>query len=248
MAIANNPGIVDDAVQMVSARIVLTNAQAGDVLNVGNLPAGIDDAITTVPRSDHRDPDRRGITCRLPDGDPGGDVRQHLEQPGCGQPHHRGDGERRVHEQQRRRRPRSTSCLSTMPRRRTTTACTPTITTAPFILPEWALLANDTDGEGAALDVTALSAVNAAFTASLTTNPGSVTVTDTGTAGGTLHLHGERRLWCCECDRYGQRDGHPRHDWAINGNDGDNILIGDGGNSTLDRRPGRRPGLRRGWQ
>ena len=39
MAIANNPGIVEDAGQMVSARIVLTNAQAGDS-SVGNLPAG----------------------------------------------------------------------------------------------------------------------------------------------------------------------------------------------------------------
>ena len=28
------------------------------------------------------------------------------------------------------------------------------ITTAPIVLPEWALLANDTDGEGAALDIT----------------------------------------------------------------------------------------------
>ena len=28
-------------------------------------------------------------------------------------------------------------------------------TTAPIMLPEWALLANDTDGEGATLDITA---------------------------------------------------------------------------------------------
>ena len=48
VTIANNPSIVDDAVQMVSARIVLTNAQAGDNLNVGNLPAGIDEPVTTV--------------------------------------------------------------------------------------------------------------------------------------------------------------------------------------------------------
>ena len=40
-------------------------------------------------------------------------------------------------------------------------------TTAPFILPEWALLANDTDGEGAALDVTTINAVSG-LTASLT--------------------------------------------------------------------------------
>ena len=36
----NNPGIVDDAAQMVSARIVLTNAQAGDVLTSATFPRG----------------------------------------------------------------------------------------------------------------------------------------------------------------------------------------------------------------
>ena len=71
-----------------------------------------------------------------------------------------------------------------MPRAANNDSVSPTYTTAPFILPEWALLANDTDGEGAALDVTTINAVSG-LTASLTT-PGSVTVTDTGTAGGNF--------------------------------------------------------------
>jgi Ca2+-binding RTX toxin-like protein len=41
VAIASGPSIVDDTAQMASARIVLTNASAGDQLLVGGLPAGI---------------------------------------------------------------------------------------------------------------------------------------------------------------------------------------------------------------
>ena len=48
VVIASNPGITDDAAQMVSARIVLTNAQTGDSLDVGTLPAGITANVTTV--------------------------------------------------------------------------------------------------------------------------------------------------------------------------------------------------------
>ena len=51
VAIANNPGIVEDSGELVSARIVLTNAQAGDVLTAptdlpGNITRTID---TSVP-------------------------------------------------------------------------------------------------------------------------------------------------------------------------------------------------------
>ncbi|NRP20186.1 Hemolysin, chromosomal [Ensifer adhaerens] len=54
-----------------------------------------------------------------------------------------------------------------------------------IIIPEWAFLYNDTDPDSA-LDVTAVSAANGLTGVSLTTNPGSVTLTDptNGTAGG----------------------------------------------------------------
>jgi len=51
-----------------------------------------------------------------------------------------------------------------------------------FVVPEWVLLSNDVDPEGATLDVTGLSATG--LTATLGT--GSVSVTDTGTAGGSF--------------------------------------------------------------
>jgi len=46
--IASLPSITDDVAQMASARIVLTNASAGDQLVVGGLPAGIAGAIDTT--------------------------------------------------------------------------------------------------------------------------------------------------------------------------------------------------------
>ena len=48
------------------------------------------------------------------------------------------------------------------------------------------LLANDTDPDGPALDITAVSNANGLGNLSLATNPGSVTFTDTGTAGGSF--------------------------------------------------------------
>ncbi|MBB4004415.1 peroxidase family protein [Aurantimonas endophytica] len=48
VAIASGPSIADDAGQMASARIVLTNASVGDQLLVGALPAGIAAAVNTA--------------------------------------------------------------------------------------------------------------------------------------------------------------------------------------------------------
>ena len=45
--IANRPGITDDGTTLVSAKIVLTNAQLGDDLDIGALPAGISGVVDT---------------------------------------------------------------------------------------------------------------------------------------------------------------------------------------------------------
>jgi T1SS-143 domain-containing protein len=55
--------------------------------------------------------------------------------------------------------------------------------TSAFVVPEWALLQNDTDPNGQPLDVTALSS-NSGVSTSLATNPGSVTITDGSPATG----------------------------------------------------------------
>ena len=77
--------------------------------------------------------------------------------------------------------------------------------TGPIVIPEWVLLANDTDPRSDRSTSPAVSRANNSGLASLSlaTNPGSVTFTDTGTPGGTFtytvsdggtpqrHRHGE---------------------------------------------------------
>ncbi|WP_183901076.1 VCBS domain-containing protein, partial [Rhizobium metallidurans] len=55
-----------------------------------------------------------------------------------------------------------------------------------FVVPEWALLANDRDVDSSTLDVTATTS-NSSMTTSLLPNPGSVTVTDGVPSGGNFN-------------------------------------------------------------
>ena len=84
VAIAAGAVITDDGATIASARVVLTNASAGDVLSVaGGLPGGISSSVdTSVPGADHSEPDRHSLARQLPDGDPAGAVLQHLAEPG----------------------------------------------------------------------------------------------------------------------------------------------------------------------
>ena len=171
------------------------------------------DSMPLAPRSqrpDRRDPDGLGIPCRLPAGHPGGDVRQQLGQPGCRQPRHPGDGERRVHEQQRRHDHGQRGCRQRSLRTRATTSIITNITTGPIVVPEWVLLANDTrsrrSGAGhhrrqqrqrprqpVAGDQSRLRDLHGY-----------------GHGGWFLHLHRQRR-WHSQPHRHGQCHGHPRH-------------------------------------
>ncbi|MCY7280103.1 MAG: hypothetical protein LH610_04260 [Sphingomonas bacterium] len=60
------------------------------------------------------------------------------------------------------------------------------ISTGNIVVPEWALLKNDSDVDNAVLDITAVSAAVGVTGLSLVTNPGSVTLADDGTAGGSF--------------------------------------------------------------
>jgi Ca2+-binding RTX toxin-like protein len=103
--------------------------------------------------------------------------------------------------------------------------------TAPFVVPEWALLANDADPEGTALDVTAVAVVGNTLTSvSLTTNPGSVTVTDNAAANGTFNYTVSDGAATAGGQATVTRDVAG----AIDGNGGANILVGDGANSTFN--------------
>ncbi|MFN3720228.1 MAG: peroxidase family protein, partial [Rhizobium rhizophilum] len=57
------------------------------------------------------------------------------------------------------------------------------IAAGTIVVPEWVLLANDTDPDSV-LDITAVSAANGVADLSLLTNPGFVSLTDAGPAGG----------------------------------------------------------------
>ncbi|WP_262297610.1 peroxidase family protein [Microvirga sesbaniae] len=233
VAIANNPGIVEDTGVLVSARVVLTNAQAGDVLSAPtNLPGNITRTIdTSVPgqitviltgtetvanyqaaiqairfenTSENPSAIDRIVNVTVNDGFLNSNV--------------------------------ATTTVNVVPVNDAPVVSGDSVytnyTTAPFIIPEWALLANDTDAEGATLDVTALSAVNG-LTASLATNPGSVTLTDTGTAGGSFNYTASDGSGAANATATGSVTVNRDTTGAINGNGNDNILIGDGSNSTL---------------
>ena len=103
------------------------------------------------------------------------------------------------------------------------------ITTAPIVVPEWALLANDTDGDGAALDITAVSDANGLGVAGDQSR--LCHLHRYGHRGWYLHLHRQRRWPPPAPTRPTSR--HPRRE-PDQRNDSNNILIGDDADSTFD--------------
>ncbi|MGB3337873.1 MAG: peroxidase family protein, partial [Devosia sp.] len=183
VSVANQPGITDaDDTVLASARIVLTNAQLGDQLVAGTLPAGISAntiiaggqitinlvgsasladyqaAIQAVVFSNNSTTPAvvpRAVLVTVSDGLLESNV--------------------------------ATTTINVTPVDSPVNAVNDTIITnaAPgsaFDIPEWVLLANDVDVDDI-VDVTAVSAPNG-VTASL--NTGSVTVTDTGAPDGSF--------------------------------------------------------------
>lgn len=229
VAIANNPGIVDDAVQMLSARIVLTNAQADDELNIGTLPAGISanvatvagQIIVTLTGSASLAAYQRAIQAVTFDND--------SQNPVAGSRVIQVTVNDGILDSNVATTTINVIATNDPPNAQNDIVFT-NVTTGPFLIPEWALLANDTDLEGDTLDITAVSGNNA-FQASLTANPGFVTLTDIGNPGGTFS--------------YTASDGKGGSDTAtvnvtrdtngaVEGNQFDNILIGNAAGSTFD--------------
>ena len=112
------------------------------------------------------------------------------------------------------------------------------IANANFVVPEWALLANDVDPDGPNLDVTAVSNSNGLDNLSLATNPGSVTLSDTGGAGGSFNYtvsdHAAPTAGTDSANVSVVRDTTG----SIDGGNGNDILVGDGGASTFDGNTG----------
>jgi Ca2+-binding RTX toxin-like protein len=231
-AIADGPGIAEDSGEIVSARIVLTNAQAGDEFDVpNNLPGDIDSEIDTSVdgqitviltgaetllnyqnaiqqigfRNSSQDPSTvdRIIQVTVSDGVSDSNV--------------------------------ATTTINVAAVNDTPNASNDSIITniaGDFVLPEWALLTNDTDLDGPSLDITGVSENSSSFAVSLgsgntvnidrtttsnrtfayTVNDGSGSGNATDTANATISY-----------DTNG-----------INGGNGSEIIVGDGDGDTFD--------------
>lgn len=231
--IADAPRIVEDSGEIYSARIVLTNAQAGDQLEVpNNLPGDIDsDVDTSVPgqitviltgveslaayqaaiqaiefSNSSQDPSTldRIITVTVNDGLSDSNI--------------------------------ATTTVNVVAVDDPTNANNDSVITnisgtTNIVIPEWALLANDTDVDSE-LDITAVSGANSLSNLSLLTNPGSITFTDptTGQSGGSFTYTAMG-----DTDTDAATVSVTRDTTAtVDGTTGDNILVGSSGASTFD--------------
>jgi hypothetical protein len=102
-----------------------------------------------------------------------------------------------------------------------------------FVIPEWAFLANDSDPDSA-LDITAVSNSNGLGNLSLSTNPGSITLSDTGSANGsfTYTAGGDTANVAVVLDT-GTMNGNSSSEVIVDGAGVNNTLSGSGGNDII---------------
>ena len=236
VAIANNPGVTDGTgTTLYSAKIVLTNAQASDALSISGLNGtGITSSISTstagvitlnlmgaaslaayqtaigavrfTNNSDNPDPQPRLIEVTVNDGLSDSNV--------------------------------ATTTVTVNAVNDPMVANNDRVVTnyganEAFAVKEWAFLANDTDPDSP-LDITAVSNTNS-LTASLVTNPGAITITDTGSSGGSFIYTGtgsDTASVDVVRDNNGSIDGGNNNDIIV-GNAGNSILVGGGGRDIL---------------
>ncbi|RDI61746.1 peroxidase family protein, partial [Microvirga subterranea] len=235
VAIASNPGITDDTAQLSSARIVLTNAKAGDELLVGTLPAGITRVIDTSVTGQiivtltgaaslaAYQAAIQSVSFRNTSQQP--DVQDRIVQVSVNDGFLNSNIATTIV---------NVAAVNDAPSANNDSVFT-NYTTTPFILPEWVLLANDTDADGSPLDITAVALPNNSglTSVSLATNPGSVTVTDNATGGGTFTYTANDGSGAANATDTATVTINRDTTGTLEGNNGDNILIGDGGNTTL---------------
>jgi len=185
VAIALAPVITDDGTTLASARVVLTNASAGDVLSAAGLPAGITASVDTsvagqitlnltgtssianyrtaiqqvryVNNSDNPSTAARTIQVTVNDGLLTSAVATTTV---------------------------SVTASNDVPAANNDTIITNALAGENFAISHAALLANDADPEGAALTITGVSTPNGVSAPVL--GAGIITLNDTGAAGGTF--------------------------------------------------------------
>ena len=191
VAIAAGARITDDGTTINSARVVLSNASDGDVLTVlGGLPGGISSSVDTTVAGQ--------ITLNLTGTTSLANYQTAIQQ---------------VRFSSNSQNPATmartllvtvndgllTSAVATATVNVTAVNDTPSAVNdtvisnvannTAFVVPEWVLLANDTDVDGNVLDITSVTGVNGLTSAVLGT--GTITVTDSNTTGRVVHLYGE---------------------------------------------------------
>jgi VCBS repeat-containing protein len=101
-----------------------------------------------------------------------------------------------------------------------------------YKIPDWALLANDTDPDGTALNLTAITASSEFASIDLTTNPGNVTIHDLLVGGSFTYRASDGSLSDTANVTVAQDTG------TMNGGSGNEIFIGDSNGTTINANGG----------
>jgi Ca2+-binding RTX toxin-like protein len=186
VSITNRPNITDDGATLVSAKIVLTNAQPGDDFDiVGALPAGISSSTDTTVDG--------VITLNLTGSASLAAYRAAIAQVTFDSTSDNPSVVPRiiqvsVNDGFVESDPATTTINITQvndtPNAVNDTVISNVANNVAFAIPEWMLLANDTDADGNVLDVTAVGSVNNLASAVL--GAGTITVTDNNTTDGSF--------------------------------------------------------------
>ncbi len=245
VAIAAGALITDDGTTMASARVVLTNASAGDVLSVlGGLPGGITSSVDTSVAGQ--------ITLNLSGTTTIANYRTAIQQVRYANTSDNPTaGARTLQVTVNDGLLNSNVATATVtvtatndaPSANNDTVITNVAVNTAFTISQAALLANDTDPEGQAISITAATAVAGQFTSGPTLGAGVITLSDNATAGGSFTYTGSdgtltdpatvtvNRVTTANITGTGNND-------IIVGNGAVNAITGGGGNDNINAGDG----------
>ncbi|MGY0793751.1 peroxidase family protein [Azospirillum argentinense] len=230
--IASLPGIEEDSGVLASARIVLTNAQPLDDLLVGALPGTI---AATVDRSV-----AGRITVTLTGAGTVEEYQRAIQAVSFRNTSDNPDTQPRMIEvtvndgmmdSNVARTTVTVTAVNDPPAASNDSVFTNVAANTPFLIPEWALLANDSDPEGP-VSITGGIVTQSGLTA--VRSSGSVSVTDNATAGGSFTY----RVSDGGLTDTAQVTVNRTTSNTLNGDGGNNIVIGNGSANTIDAGTG----------
>jgi Ca2+-binding RTX toxin-like protein len=230
--IANRPGITDDGVTLASAKIVLTNAQLGDLLEWSPMPAGISAALDDSVEGQ--------LTVNLTGTASLAAYQTAIQAVSFDNDSNNPSTVARIIEVTVNDGfAESDPAITTVTVTATNdapNAVTDTVITnfaTGFVVPEWVMLLNDSDPEGSALNVTAATENDAGFGITFSGGDVTATRTDTDTTKDFTYTLSDGALTStADVDIVWDTTG------AIGGGNGAEIFIGNGASSTFDAQGG----------